>query len=109
MKKMSLLTVIGILSLTLGIMSCSEKPADQSEESQTTQITEAQLTIHGMECGSCENLIQTEVGNLEGVEYIKASAPDSSAVVRFDAAMVDTSAISRAIEAKGYKVIKYQY
>jgi copper chaperone CopZ len=60
--------------------------------------------IGGMHCPSCSMLIEMNVSDLDGVESVKASNADCSAVVSYDASKVDAACIAEEIRNAGYEV-----
>ncbi len=85
-----------------------ESYADPEEE-ETEQISEenrveVNLTVHGMDCGGCEALVNRRVGNLEGVENVMASHMREEVMVVYDRSKVSMSLITQTIEDSGYTV-----
>ena len=66
-------------------------------------MSETIVKITGMTCGHCEGRVIAELGKLEGVSEVKASAADAQAVITSTGAL-DADAISRAVIAAGYWV-----
>jgi len=76
-------------------------------------MSETIVKITGMTCGHCEGRVSAELGKLEGVSEVKASAEgvsevkasaaDAQAVIT-SAGALDADAISRAVIAAGYRV-----
>ena len=66
-------------------------------------MSETIVKITGMTCGHCEGRVSAELGKLEGVSEVKASAADAQAVITSSGAL-DADAISRAVVAAGYRV-----
>lgn len=60
------------------------------------------LKTSGMHCPSCSMLIEMNVGDLPGVETVKASHADGMAVVTYDETQVDAARIESEIRAAGY-------
>lgn len=69
-------------------------------------ITEIILPIVGMTCTGCEGHVNHAVGELRGIEEVKASYTDGQAVVRFDPKQVKEEQIVEAINKTGYTVKK---
>lgn len=65
-------------------------------------MTTIQIQTSGTHCGSCAMLIEMAVGELDGVETVKASHPDSSATVTYDPTLTSPEAIIAAIRQAGY-------
>lgn len=64
------------------------------------------LLIDGMTCVSCENRIERKLGSIMGVENIKVSYRDGTAVITFDANVITQAKIEKIIESLDYRVIK---
>ncbi|MBA4370103.1 MAG: copper chaperone [Coriobacteriaceae bacterium] len=60
------------------------------------------LKTTGMHCMSCSMLIQMNVGDLEGVEGVKADLASGTTEVDFDPDKVDIHAIIAEIVKSGY-------
>ena len=67
-------------------------------------MTVTTVKIKGMTCGHCEGRVNTELGKLNGVTDVSASAATAEAVVT-SAAALDAQQISEAVIAAGYRVI----
>ena len=65
----------------------------------TTHVT---LTTTGMHCMSCSMLIQMNVGEIEGVEAVKADLASGTTEVDFDPEKTDVDAIIAEIVKSGY-------
>lgn len=60
-------------------------------------------TVTGMACDGCEEAVETEVGDLEGVASVAADHESDSVEIEIDGS-VDESSIHAAIEEAGYEV-----
>lgn len=63
-----------------------------------------EFKIEGMDCGHCVQTIENAVGALPGVEAVKVSLADNSAIVRLDAAKTSQAAVFEAVEDAGFDV-----
>lgn len=63
------------------------------------------ITVKGMQCRSCEEIIERSVGDLGGVVKIKASFPEEKAYICFDPKLTDLGRIRKEIEKWGYKCV----
>jgi len=61
--------------------------------------------VEGMTCAGCEAHVESEVNNLDGILSVKASYANTNTVVEYDKTKVDLTAIRKAINTTGYKVI----
>ena len=67
-------------------------------------IKTSQLTIHGMHCFGCEEVINEAVKSLQGIHKANASYRQQTLDVSYDNTLVDEAAIRLSIEAKGYGI-----
>ena len=91
-------------------ISCNDEKTkeDNTEESITEDINpENLLTIDlkvtGMNCEGCEKTIESSIYKLSGINHVKISYLDSSAVVEFDKTKTSEKEIKEAIRIAGYK------
>lgn len=63
-----------------------------------------EFKIEGMDCGHCVSTIEKAVRALPGVEAVKVSLADNSAIVRHDPAKVSQDAVFEAVEEAGFDV-----
>ncbi|MEM2138008.1 MAG: heavy-metal-associated domain-containing protein [Candidatus Anstonellaceae archaeon] len=61
------------------------------------------FSVKGMHCPSCEKLLQMDIGELKGVA--KVAANHKTGIVEVDGTGYDASAVKKAIEQNGYKVL----
>lgn len=110
MKKLIVLLLIAVVAFGCG--SQGEK-STQNQEQETVTIDPANLEtieieVHGMTCGGCERSVQNAVGNLPGVQEVKASHSDSLAIVTFDKTQSDFEAMQATINDKGYQAVGFK-
>lgn len=65
----------------------------------------ATLTVTGMKCGGCENIVVTKLNSIDGVETAKASSKDKLVNVEFEPSKTNLKEIAQAITAAGYTVV----
>nr|WP_093406105.1 mercuric transport protein MerTP [Salegentibacter flavus] len=70
-----------------------------------SNIIKHTFEVEGMTCAGCEAHVESEVNNLDGILSIKASYANTNTVVEYDKTKVDLTAIRKAINTTGYKVI----
>lgn len=63
------------------------------------------IKLGGMHCAGCVNSIQNYVSELKGVKKCEVNLAAEKAVLEFDPSSVSLSAIEKAIEEIGYKVV----
>ena len=61
------------------------------------------IKAKGMHCGSCENLIEKAVNNIDGITNVKADYATEIVEVEFDESKTDIGAIQDIIDTKGYE------
>ena len=69
-----------------------------------TQLQIIEFKIEGMDCGHCVSTIEKAVRALPGVDAIKVSLADSSALVKLNPVRVSQDAIFEAVEHAGFDV-----
>ncbi|MFJ5623080.1 copper chaperone CopZ [Peribacillus loiseleuriae] len=62
------------------------------------------LNVQGMSCGHCVHSIEVSVGQLAGVEQVKANLADAQVEVAFDETQVSLEQIKETIDDQGYEV-----
>lgn len=66
---------------------------------------ESTISVQGMTCTGCENLINTKVGEIKGVESVISSHTAEKVTIVYDKSRVTPDMINQAIEGSGYKVV----
>ncbi|MBN1792173.1 heavy-metal-associated domain-containing protein [Candidatus Woesearchaeota archaeon] len=61
------------------------------------------ISIKGMHCRSCEELIKDALGEQKGIKSVKVSHEEGSAVVEFDDTKSDEKTIRDIIRKEGYE------
>lgn len=94
-----------LLTLIICLASCQSKQKKQeTTDAVASEIVEVKVHVEGMHCGNCEASIEKGVGELEGIEVVKANHVDSITSVSYDVNKTSEEAIIKAIEKRGYKV-----
>ena len=101
---MGLVTVFVIVLLAAPYYLESLDATADTEQTQPEDYTELLLTVHGMDCGGCEALVQRRVGALEGIESVLASHEREEVFVTYDKSRVSPEVIAKTIEDSGYTV-----
>lgn len=70
-------------------------PALAAEKSVT-------LSVPGMTCGSCPFIVESALKKIKGVQSVKTSVPDRTAVVVFDDTLTNIKALTTATKDAGY-------
>ncbi|UCS92208.1 mercuric transport protein MerTP [Echinicola marina] len=73
---------------------------------QSTTFNTIELSVKGMTCSGCESHITHAVGELDGVEEVKASYEKGNTIVKYDPSQVRKDKIVEAINKTGYKVVE---
>jgi copper chaperone len=69
-------------------------------------VKEEKLSVQGMSCAHCVNAIESNVGELAGVESVAVRLEDGEVDVSYDTNTVSLEEIVDTIENQGYDVIK---
>ena len=70
-----------------------------------SDIKTTEFKISGMTCASCEEHVNHEVNQLNGIVKSKASYENRNAIIEFDRTKSNEMEIEKAINSTGYKVI----
>ncbi len=71
----------------------------------TTSAPETiEFKIEGMDCAHCVSTIEKAVGALPGVQAVKVSLADASAVVKLDSTKTSRATIFETVEDAGFDV-----
>lgn len=68
-------------------------------------MTEITLGIRGMHCGGCVSSVRNVLSALPGVERVEVSLDPGQAVVSYDEARVQRTALVQAVADAGFEVI----
>jgi copper chaperone len=96
--------------LALFAVNCSNQAnKPQSSDKNTVSIApenlqSIEISVYGMSCEGCERTIQTAIGELTGIQEVKASHLDSTVIVKFDKTEVTFDKMKTVITDKGYTV-----
>ena len=105
-KFLGMITVIAIAMLAFPSYShifYSKASVDKSE--LVFENTMFEFEIEGMTCTGCEEHVSHVVGELTGIEEVKASYVQGNTIVKYDPDKVDKSQIVKAIDKAGYTVV----
>ena len=81
----------------------------KSAKNGAANIKRIEVSINGMTCTGCEQIIQSNVGKLDGIKSVEAEFKLNKATIDFDPGIVDTAKIRTAISGSGYKVAAFTY
>lgn len=107
MKKIIFLFIISIIFTACGSQNdktTSQENTDTIETIDPANLETIEISVVGMTCGGCERTVQTAIGNLPGVQEVKASFQDSTAIVTFDKTKASFEEMKTTVEGKGYEV-----
>ena len=96
-----------LIAVILTAFSCSGTTNKSAMAGRKTEPALIEVSIGGMSCTDCEQTIQKRVGELAGIQSIKASYVTGSAVIEFSPDKVDTAKIRQTITGSGYNVKKF--
>lgn len=97
-----------LLAFTLVFLfSCNNSSETQTEEKKPLgQLVELTIPIDGMTCGGCENTVNTQLLNFDGVVESRASHVKKNVIVKVDTLITSVDEMRSEIERVGYKLIK---
>ena len=131
MKKLYLLTFIGLLLIAFGCSKTeSDKTMGNNENTESQNVKEeakqtdnqqtktkentsmnnqgeyktVEIKTKGMFCSHCENTVKTSISKLDGIKEVIADAKTNTAKVTYDDSKTDIKAIENAITDAGYGV-----
>ena len=104
MKTISKFVVGSMIALFLVFVFSCQK-ATETKQSEPI-ITEINIPVQGMTCGSCEHHIETEVKEKDGIVEIKADHKKAFAHVKYDSSKISLDELVTAINETGYKASK---
>lgn len=131
MKKLYLLTFIGLLLIAFGCSKTeSDKTTGNNENTERQNVKEeakqtdnhqtktkentsmnnqgeyktVEIKTKGMFCSHCENTVKTSISKLDGIKEVIADAKTNTAKVTYDESKTDIKAIENAITDAGYGV-----
>ena len=88
--------------------SCNNERARPAKNGGS-DIAKIEVSLNGMTCTGCEQIIQNNVGKLDGVKSVEAAYKLNRAIIEFDPEIVDTAKIRTAITGSGYIVAAFTY
>ncbi|MFV0593889.1 MAG: heavy-metal-associated domain-containing protein [Draconibacterium sp.] len=93
------------LLLTIGLFACgSAEKKTETKSATPVEMTEVSLSIGGMTCDHCVMSVEKGINSLEGIEAVKVTLDDSTAVVKYNASVLKLADIKEAVKKRGYKV-----
>ncbi|WP_167617781.1 heavy-metal-associated domain-containing protein [Maribellus sediminis] len=92
-----------LLAITFFACSSGEKKTEE-KTAAPAEIVEASLSIGGMTCEHCVMSVTKGIEGVEGVESVVVTLEDSTAVVKYDASLVASEDLEKAVEKRGYRV-----
>jgi copper chaperone CopZ len=111
MKKLFYLLLIPVFIYSCGSQGDQSSTREESGKAETidpANLQTIEIDVYGMTCNGCELTVESAVKKLPGVQSVKASHTDSSAVITFDKTRADFKTLETAITATGYKVENYR-
>jgi copper ion binding protein len=111
MRNFAFIFILAIVVAACGNQTGRQQAGEDAAKTEAISPENLQvieIAVNGMTCQGCEHTIQTAVGNLPGVQEVKASHLDSTAIVTFDKTKVTFGQMQAAINDKGYEALSYQ-
>lgn len=109
---LGIITVFAILMMGFPLYAKMFYPKPKIQATTPVQPDNRQqvkFTIAGMTCESCEEHVNHELSQVNGVLAYKTSYASKSSLVTFDKSKVDVQAIESAINKTGYTVKGYNF
>lgn len=97
--------VLVLLAAPYYLETFADKYNGQPEATPSESRVEMVLTVHGMDCGGCESLVNRRVAALEGVESVVASHMAEEVALVYDKNQISLDVIAQTIEDSGYTVV----
>ena len=97
--------ILFLLLSFIFILSCGQgnRPQDKTAtQANEVSVQEDVLHIGKMHCEMCVASVEKGLKSVEGVEYVKVSLEDSTAIVRYDQSKSNHEDFKKAIEKRGY-------
>ena len=69
-----------------------------------SSAVEVEVGVEGMTCHSCVSLIESVIGELDGVESVRVSLEEKRAAIVYDRTKTSTEILHTAIEDMGFIV-----
>jgi len=95
-----------VILIAVAFMACNNE-AKKTEEKASTAPAEMvvnTLDIGGMTCDHCVMSVTKGINDLDGIAEVKVTLEDSTAVVKYDASVVNIDDIKAAVGKRGYRV-----
>ena len=102
---LTLVTVVLLISSTtiLAGGSCGASKTTSAEKISTKASGQiVTLNVSNMTCGGCVNQVTKSLATIEGVNDVQVSLEDGTAVVTYNAAKIETKALTAAIVKAGF-------
>jgi len=98
MKKLLYLFILVVFA------ACNSGTQKNTEVAQPEQIVESTIAIGGLHCDACVASVEKGVNSLSGIESVKVTLADSTAIVTYNASAVSIDEIEKSIEKRGYTI-----
>lgn len=97
-----------LISLSLMILfSCNNSSNTKTVEKQALgELVELTIAVDGMTCEGCENTVNTQLLNFDGIVESKASYIEKKVIVKVDTLITSVDEMKAEIERVGYKITK---
>ncbi|HYQ57683.1 MAG TPA: heavy metal-associated domain-containing protein [Draconibacterium sp.] len=92
------------LIILTGFVACNSGTKKNTEVAQPEQIVETTIDIGGLHCDDCVASVEKGVNSLNGIESVKVTLADSTAIISYNASAVSIDEIEKSIEKRGYTI-----
>jgi len=110
MKNLALIFILTFVMAACGQQAGTQQTGDEAAKVEAIapeNMEKIEIAVVGMTCEGCERTVQTAVKNLPGVQDVKASHLDSTAIVTFDKTKTTIEQMQAAIVEKGYEALSF--
>ena len=105
MKKILMILFAGLMLSACGSRNQNGTETAGAEQAAAAQWVEVTLDVGGMTCEGCENAIQANVENLQGIASVESSFEEGWTKVKYDGNQTSRGDIEAKITETGYEVL----
>ena len=86
------------------VAACNSGTKKTNEPTTPVQISESVIDIGGLHCDACVASVEKGINALDGIETVKVTLEDSTAVVQYNSSAVSIEEIEKSIEKRGFSI-----
>ena len=99
---MKYLAILALGTLMIGLPAIAPIVSAQSASAAASTLIEVIFDVPGMTCATCPITVKIAMSGVEGVQSVEVDFDSRSAIVLFDPALTDATAIAEASAQAGY-------